>query len=113
MPRERVSRIARYSTSSLLLRAAAFPCVLPFSPHTLQFDRKVSDEPVRPKDRARRKRLPNEVGAATEARRSADILRKVLGGSGEGERAAPGGVGGGAGGGGAQMTGGKRKRPGK
>lgn len=90
-----------------------------------KFDRKVSDEPVRPKSAAKRKRLPNETPASDEARRSADILRRVLGGSGEGERAAAGGVpssrggaaaggaGGGGGGGGKQLSGGKRRRPGK
>lgn len=83
----------------------------------LQFDRKVSDEPVRPKTAAKRKRLPNETPAADEARRSADILRRVLGGSGEGETkrgsASAGGAASGAGAGGKQLTGGKRRRPGK
>lgn len=52
-----------------------------------RFDRQVKGEPERPKDPRKLKRLPNEMGAKDEARRNADILRKVLGGSGEGESA--------------------------
>lgn len=52
-----------------------------------RFDRQVKGEPERPKDPRKLKRLPNEMGAKDEARRNADILRKVLGGSGEGEGA--------------------------
>jgi len=51
---------------------------------------KGAQEPERPKDPRKLKRLPNEVAPKDEARRHADILRRVLGGSGEGEGATEG-----------------------
>jgi hypothetical protein len=57
-----------------------------------QFDAAVKGEPAKRKDPRRLKRLPNEVSAVHESKRSSDILRKVLGGSGEGESSRAGGV---------------------
>lgn len=68
-----------------------------------QFDSALAGEPARPKDPRRTKRLPNEMGHASERARDSDMLRRVLGGSGEGE--APR-----ASGGGAAVAGVKRRR---
>ena len=67
----------------------------------LQFDRQLSGEPARPKDKRTTKRLPSELPASSEKSRNSSILKAVLGGSGEGEKAAAGGF----------VSGGKRKAP--
>jgi len=66
------------------------PAIL--APLSSQFDAAVAGEPAKRKDPRRLKRLPNEVSAVHESKRSSDILRKVLGGSGEGESSRAGGV---------------------
>lgn len=77
-----------------------------------QFDRALSGEPALPKDPRRIKRMPNEAGHAVERARDTDILRRVLGGSGEGEAKRSGGGGGGGGSGGSATVAGVKRRRG-
>lgn len=75
-----------------------------------RFDAIVAGEPPKPKDPRKHKRLPNEIPLFKERARDVDVLRKVLGGTGEGEKKASAGAGAGAAAGGA--GGGKRGKHG-
>lgn len=57
-----------------------------------KFDAHLPGEPTRPRDPKKRKRMPVEESVDKEHQRDNDILRKVLHGSGEGERTEHAGV---------------------
>lgn len=81
-----------HHTTPLLPPPTLHQLILPFHASHLQFDKKVTGEPERPKDKRRLVRLPNEMGSQSEHARHSEILRRVLGGSGEGEKAGSAGV---------------------